>query len=100
MTPAQQRQYMMTYLKNQGTWKMAQLKKLTNEEIKDKFEALMRSIERFVPMGHEKEGKKRAGEELQTEAAKKFKSDEREEVSVPKEVEKDDPVKKEEDNKV
>ena len=61
MTPAQQRQYMMTYLKNEGTWKMAQLKKLTNEEIKDKFEALMRSIERFVPMGHEKKGKKRAG---------------------------------------
>ena len=63
MTPAQQRQYMMTYLKNQGTWKMAQLKKLSNEEIKEKFEALMRSIERFVPMDSEKE-RKRSGEEL------------------------------------
>ncbi|GJV09602.1 hypothetical protein Tco_1351143, partial [Tanacetum coccineum] len=59
MTQAQQRQYMATYLKNQGGWKLAQIKKLTDEELKVKFEYLIRSMERFVPMDTEKESKKR-----------------------------------------
>ncbi|GJX39964.1 hypothetical protein Tco_0254954 [Tanacetum coccineum] len=54
MTQAQQRQYMATYLKNQGGWKLAQIKKLTDEELKVNFEYLMRSMERFVPMDIEK----------------------------------------------
>ncbi|GJU85860.1 hypothetical protein Tco_1293406 [Tanacetum coccineum] len=91
MTQAQQRQYMATYLKNQGGWKLAQIKKLTDEELKVKFEYLMRSMERFVPMDTEKKNRKRTGEELQTESSKKLKSDTREDVSVPKEK-----VKKEE----
>ncbi|GKG01548.1 hypothetical protein Tco_0306253, partial [Tanacetum coccineum] len=45
MTQAQQRQYMATYLKNQGEWKLAQIKKLTDEELKVKYEYLMRSME-------------------------------------------------------
>ncbi|GJS87396.1 hypothetical protein Tco_0770032 [Tanacetum coccineum] len=89
MTQAQQRQYMATYLKNQGGWKLAQIKKLTDEELKEKFEYLMRSMERFVPMGTEKESRKRTGVELQTESFKKLKSDTREDVSVPKEKDKE-----------
>ncbi|GJR44269.1 hypothetical protein Tco_1312372 [Tanacetum coccineum] len=34
MTQAQQRDYMSTFIKNQSSWKMAQLKKLTFEELK------------------------------------------------------------------
>ncbi|GJV81355.1 hypothetical protein Tco_1517225 [Tanacetum coccineum] len=89
MTQAQQRQYMATYLKNQGGWKLAQIKKLTDEELKVKFEYLMRSMERFVPMDTKKESRKRTGEELQTESSKKLKSDTREDVSVLKEKDKE-----------
>ncbi|GKA69320.1 putative ribonuclease H-like domain-containing protein [Tanacetum coccineum] len=95
MTQAQQRQYMATYLKNQGGWKLAQIKKLTDEELKVKFEYLMRSMERFVPMDTEKESRKRTGKELQTESSKKLKSDTREDVFVPKEKDKES-VKREE----
>ncbi|GJT39805.1 putative ribonuclease H-like domain-containing protein [Tanacetum coccineum] len=87
MTQAQQRQYMATYLKNQGRWKLAQIKKLT-DELKEKFEYLMRSMERFVPMDTEKESRKRTSIELQTESSKKLKSDTREDVSVAKEKDK------------
>ncbi|GJU43934.1 retrovirus-related pol polyprotein from transposon TNT 1-94 [Tanacetum coccineum] len=65
MTQAQQRQYMATYLKNQGGWKLAQIKKLTDEELKEKFKYFMRSMERFVPMDTEKDSRKRTGVELQ-----------------------------------
>ncbi|GKE98468.1 hypothetical protein Tco_0021819 [Tanacetum coccineum] len=34
MTQAQQRDYMSTFIKNQSSWKMAQLKKLTFKELK------------------------------------------------------------------
>ncbi|GJU72909.1 putative ribonuclease H-like domain-containing protein [Tanacetum coccineum] len=67
---AQQRQYMATYLKNQGGWKLAQIKKLIDEELKRK-------------------SRKRTSEELQTESSKKLKSDTREDVSVPKEKDKE-----------
>ncbi|GKB36777.1 hypothetical protein Tco_0881719 [Tanacetum coccineum] len=93
---AQQRQYMATYLKNQGGWKLAQIKKLTDEELKEKFKYLMRSMERFVPMDTEKESRKRTGVELQTESSKKLKFDTREDVSVPKEKDKES-VKREEE---
>ncbi|GJZ17409.1 putative ribonuclease H-like domain-containing protein [Tanacetum coccineum] len=65
------------------------IKKLTDEELKVKFEYLMRSMERFVPMDTEKESRKRTGEELQTESSKKLKSDTRKDVSVPKEKDKE-----------
>ncbi|GJZ14109.1 hypothetical protein Tco_0549339 [Tanacetum coccineum] len=42
-----------------GGWKLAQIKKLIDEELKEKFEYLMRSMERFVPMDTEKESRKK-----------------------------------------
>ncbi|GJW39010.1 ribonuclease H-like domain, reverse transcriptase, RNA-dependent DNA polymerase [Tanacetum coccineum] len=70
MTQAQQRDYMGTFIKNQSSWKMAQLKKLTFEELKVEFEKLMRSIESFVPIGS-KERVKRAVIEEKVEVVKK-----------------------------
>ncbi|GKB34982.1 hypothetical protein Tco_0879924 [Tanacetum coccineum] len=76
MTQAEQRTYMATYLKNQGTWKPTQLKKLTFAELKEEFEKLVRSIESFVPKDSEieKTRVKRAGIELQKESSKKQKT--------------------------
>ncbi|GKD84188.1 hypothetical protein Tco_1351027 [Tanacetum coccineum] len=51
---------------------MAQLKKLTFKELKFEFEKLMKSIERFVPMGS-KERVKRQGVQLEHETSKKQK---------------------------
>ncbi|GJV45540.1 hypothetical protein Tco_1430076 [Tanacetum coccineum] len=53
MTQTPQRTCMSTYLKHQGSWTFAQLKKLSDEEIKAKYERLVRSIANFVPMGAE-----------------------------------------------
>ncbi|GKD25780.1 hypothetical protein Tco_1231994 [Tanacetum coccineum] len=41
MTQAQQRDYMSTFVKNQSSWKLTQLKKLTFNELKTKFEKLL-----------------------------------------------------------
>ncbi|GJX61372.1 hypothetical protein Tco_0294272 [Tanacetum coccineum] len=38
---------MSTFIKNQSSWKLFQLKKLSFEELKTKFEKLMKSIESF-----------------------------------------------------
>ncbi|GJU69040.1 hypothetical protein Tco_1255299 [Tanacetum coccineum] len=65
------------------------IKKLTDEELKEKIKYLMRSMERFVPMDTEKESRKRTGVELQTKSSKKLKSDTKEDVSVPKEKDKE-----------
>ncbi|GJT11891.1 hypothetical protein Tco_0858933 [Tanacetum coccineum] len=73
ITQAQQRNYMSTFIKNQSTWKLAQLKKLTFEELKTEFEKLVKSIKRFVPMGSE--GRvKRHGVQLEQETSKKQKT--------------------------
>ncbi|GJV73215.1 hypothetical protein Tco_1493210, partial [Tanacetum coccineum] len=56
--------------KNQSSWKMAQLKKLTFEKLKVEFKKLMRSIKSFVPMGSE-ERVKRAVIEEKVEVVKK-----------------------------
>ncbi|GJW62226.1 hypothetical protein Tco_0111561 [Tanacetum coccineum] len=98
MTQAQQRQYMATYLKNQGGWKLTKIKNLTDEELKEKIEYLMRSMERFVPMDTEKEIRKRIGVEFQTESSKKLKSDTRDDVSVSRDKDRE-PVKREEEIK-
>ncbi|GJY38873.1 putative ribonuclease H-like domain-containing protein, partial [Tanacetum coccineum] len=76
MTQAEQRTYMATYLKNKGTWKPTQLKKLTFVELKEEFEKLVRSIESFVPKDYEIEKirVKRACIELQKESSKKQKT--------------------------
>ncbi|GJQ91761.1 hypothetical protein Tco_0002900, partial [Tanacetum coccineum] len=61
---------------NQGTWKLSQLKKLTFEEIKEKFDKLVNQIDTFVPMSLEatKARMKRYSEELQTGILKKQKT--------------------------
>ncbi|GJW59888.1 hypothetical protein Tco_0109223 [Tanacetum coccineum] len=42
MTQSQLRTYMMNYLKNQGTWKLSQLKNLSLEEVKEEFDKLVK----------------------------------------------------------
>ncbi|GKA12307.1 hypothetical protein Tco_0691853 [Tanacetum coccineum] len=64
---------MSNYLKHQGSWTSAQLKKLFDEDIKAKYERLVRSIANFVPMGAE-ERVKRLGPELQYDTSKKQKT--------------------------
>ncbi|GJX23108.1 hypothetical protein Tco_0227553 [Tanacetum coccineum] len=94
---------MSNYLKHQGSWTSAQLKKLSDEEIKAKYERLVRSIANFVPMGAE-ERVKRLGPELQSDTSKKQKTTEVKEVPVteepvkeptaPKQEEIEQPIKK------
>ncbi|GJS58716.1 hypothetical protein Tco_0653500 [Tanacetum coccineum] len=88
MTQSQLRAYMSTYLKNQGTWKLAQLKKLTFDEVKAGFEKLVRQIDAFVPMSFEatKESLKRFGIELQAKTAKRPKVDDKDAQSTKKET--------------
>ncbi|GJV46944.1 hypothetical protein Tco_1437156 [Tanacetum coccineum] len=77
MTQSQLKTYMMNYLKNQGTWKLTQLRKLSFEEVKEEFDKLVKQIESFVPMGFEatKANLKRFGEELQTKTPKRLKEE-------------------------
>ncbi|GJY30766.1 hypothetical protein Tco_0414261 [Tanacetum coccineum] len=77
MTQTQLRNYMSNFLKNQGTWKLTQLKKSNFEEVKAKFENLVKQLDTFVPINFEatKESLKRFSEELQTKTAKKLKFD-------------------------
>ncbi|GKA34233.1 hypothetical protein Tco_0720662, partial [Tanacetum coccineum] len=96
MTQSQLRNYMMNYLKNQGTWKLTQLKKLSFEEVKEEFDKLVKQVESFVPMNIEatKAQLKRYGEELQTEISKKQRIDDKD-VSVEEkvtEVKEEEPV--------
>ncbi|GJT58353.1 reverse transcriptase domain-containing protein [Tanacetum coccineum] len=77
MTQSQLKTYMMNYLKNQGTWKLTQLKKLSFEEVKEEFDKLVKQIESFAPISFEatKASLKRFGEELQTKTPKRLKED-------------------------
>ncbi|GKC16596.1 hypothetical protein Tco_1013378 [Tanacetum coccineum] len=79
MTQSQLRIYMSNYLKNQGTWKLSQLKKLKFEEIKEEFDKLVQQIDTFVPINLEatKTKLKRYGEELQTKISKKQRFDDK-----------------------
>ncbi|GKD11710.1 hypothetical protein Tco_1196117 [Tanacetum coccineum] len=61
----QKDEYMSTFIKNQSSWKLSQLKKLSFEELKTEFEKLMKSIESFVPM--ETKGKDEVVKEEETE---------------------------------
>ncbi|GJS12243.1 hypothetical protein Tco_0369039 [Tanacetum coccineum] len=78
ITQSQLRTYMMNYLKNQGTWKLSQLKNLSFEEVKEEFDKLVKQVESFAPINFEatKDSLKRFGEELQTKTLKRLKSDE------------------------
>ncbi|GJX06465.1 probable pectate lyase 8 [Tanacetum coccineum] len=77
MTQSQLKTYMMNYLKNQGTWKINQLKKLSFAEVKEEFDKLVKQIESFAPISFEatKASLKRFGEELQTKTPKRLKED-------------------------
>ncbi|GJU05420.1 hypothetical protein Tco_1121850 [Tanacetum coccineum] len=79
MTQSQLRIYMSNYLKNQGTWKLSQLKKLKFEEIKEEFDKLVKQVDTFVPMSLKatKAELKRFGEELQTKTTKRQKIDDK-----------------------
>ncbi|GJY24938.1 hypothetical protein Tco_0399664 [Tanacetum coccineum] len=78
MTQSQLKTYMMNYLKNQGTWKLSQLKNLSFEDVKEEFDKLVKQVESFAPINFEatKASLKRFGEELQTKTPKRLKSDE------------------------
>ncbi|GJV12648.1 hypothetical protein Tco_1354189 [Tanacetum coccineum] len=90
---------MSTFIKNQSSWKLSQLKKLSFEEMTTEFEKLMKSIESFMPMETE-EKVKRHGLQLEQETSKKQKIDieddsiTKEKVDVVKEEETEVPVKK------
>ncbi|GJV90006.1 putative ribonuclease H-like domain-containing protein [Tanacetum coccineum] len=79
MTQSQLRIYMSNYLKNQGTWKLSQLKKLKFEEIKEEFDKLVKQVDTFVPMSLKatKAELKSFGEELQTKTTKRQKIDDK-----------------------
>ncbi|GJX34898.1 hypothetical protein Tco_0246455 [Tanacetum coccineum] len=53
MNQTQLRNYMSNFLKNQGTWKLTQLKKLNFEEVKAEFENLVKQLDTYVPMNFE-----------------------------------------------
>ncbi|GJT58487.1 hypothetical protein Tco_1002020 [Tanacetum coccineum] len=114
MTQSQLKTYMMNYLKNQGTWKLVQLRKLSFEEVKEEFDKLVKQIESFVPMSFEevkeefdklvkqiesfvpisfeatKANLKRFGEELQTKTLKRLKEEKDDEAKDVKPTKMDD----------
>ncbi|GJX67793.1 hypothetical protein Tco_0303520 [Tanacetum coccineum] len=99
MTQSQLRIYMSNYLKNQGTWKLSQLKKLKFEEIKEEFDKLVQQIDTFVPINLEatKAKLKRYGEELQTKTSKKQRIDDKDVPVIGEkvaEVKEEEPVKR------
>ncbi|GKE23478.1 hypothetical protein Tco_1434990, partial [Tanacetum coccineum] len=83
MTPAQLRQYMRTYVKNQGPavystgWTMAQVRKLSPEQLQEEFDKIQRAVS-FT------RGLKRDGSPLTNASSKKLKTgDVEEEVEAP-----------------
>ncbi|GJT77432.1 hypothetical protein Tco_1044157 [Tanacetum coccineum] len=67
MTPAQQKEYMSNYIKNQeGGYSIKHLKSLSFEQVKDIFETTMRRVQSFVPMDAKLEVQrlKRASQEV------------------------------------
>ncbi|GJS17332.1 hypothetical protein Tco_0411804 [Tanacetum coccineum] len=94
MTQAEQREYMIKYLKSQGNnWKIGQLKKLKPDELKEEFDKCVEKVEKFIPMNSELEASKlkRTGINLQAKVFKKQKI-----TDVP-DVTKDESVKREEE---
>ncbi|GJT37514.1 hypothetical protein Tco_0937379 [Tanacetum coccineum] len=74
MTQSQLRIYMSNYLKNQGTWKLLQLKKLKFEEIKEEFDKIddkdVPAIGEKVAEVKEEEPVKRTGKRKKQKARK------------------------------
>ncbi|GKD24526.1 hypothetical protein Tco_1230740 [Tanacetum coccineum] len=67
MTESQLRIYMSNYLKNQGTWKLSQLKKLKFEEIKEEFDKF---DDKDVPAIEDKVAEVKEEEPVKTEQEK------------------------------
>ncbi|GKC02103.1 putative ribonuclease H-like domain-containing protein, partial [Tanacetum coccineum] len=88
MTQTQLRVYMTNFLKNQGTWKISQLKKLTFEEVKVEFDKLVKQVKSFVPVNFEatKASLKRFSEELQTRTAKRLKVGDKDDQPIKEKV--------------
>ncbi|GJZ03150.1 hypothetical protein Tco_0521111, partial [Tanacetum coccineum] len=88
MTQSQLRIYMSNYLKNQGTWKLSQLKKLKFEEIKEEFDKLVQQIDTFVPINLKatKAKLKRYGEEIQKKTSKKQRFDDKDVPAIGEKV--------------
>ncbi|GKD77371.1 hypothetical protein Tco_1339992 [Tanacetum coccineum] len=82
---------MSNFLKNQGTWKLTELKKLNFEEVKTEVEKLIKQLDTYVPINLEatKESLKIFGEELQTKTAKKLKFDDESTQPTEEKVEED-----------
>ncbi|GJR87392.1 hypothetical protein Tco_0211403 [Tanacetum coccineum] len=79
MTLAQQKDYMLNYIKNQeGCYSIKKLNSLSFEQVKDIFETTMRRVQSFVPMGSELEVQrlKRAGQEVLEKPIKRQKIEE------------------------
>ncbi|GJR97921.1 hypothetical protein Tco_0270095 [Tanacetum coccineum] len=81
MTPAQQREYMRIFVKNQSTtiyftgWSMKYVKSLTDEQLKAEFEKIRMAVADLK--SHElRRTLKRAGEALEPDTSKKHKSTE------------------------
>ncbi|GJU31702.1 hypothetical protein Tco_1175291 [Tanacetum coccineum] len=74
MTQSQLRIYMSNYLKNQGTWKLSQLKKLKFKEIKEEFDKFddkdVPAIGDKVAKVKEEEPVKRTGKKKKQKARK------------------------------
>ncbi|GJT73318.1 hypothetical protein Tco_1032604 [Tanacetum coccineum] len=90
---------MMNYLKNQGTWKLSQLKNLSFEEVKEEFDKLVKQVESFAPINFEatKASLKRFGEELQTKTLKRLKMMKQRMMNQPRSLEKEENRWQEED---
>ncbi|GJS23406.1 putative ribonuclease H-like domain-containing protein, partial [Tanacetum coccineum] len=76
MTPAQQKDYMSNYIKNQeGGYSIKQLKSLSFEQVKEIFKATMRRVQSFVPMDSELEVQrlKRTGQDVSEKPVKRQK---------------------------
>ncbi|GKB88202.1 putative ribonuclease H-like domain-containing protein [Tanacetum coccineum] len=57
MTQAQQRNYMINYIKHMGSHTLQQLKRYSFDELKELFETTMKNVNTFVPMETEDKGR-------------------------------------------
>nr|GEZ20395.1 hypothetical protein [Tanacetum cinerariifolium] len=86
LTRKQQREFYTLVLRNQARWKAKHFKGMTLEEIKEKFDPVLKQIQDFIPLGSKEEVErfKRKGLRLEQESVKKLKTSE--EVKATKEV--------------
>ncbi|GJS58221.1 hypothetical protein Tco_0653005 [Tanacetum coccineum] len=96
MTQSLLRNYMMNYLKNQGTWKLTQLKKLSFEEVKEEFDKLVKQKQRIDVSDTEEKGGKVKEEELVKRVGKRKKQKARKGISINKSPQGDSKTNKEE----